>query len=191
MLRTRVVWTGVAGTPWYSNFFWAGDDAAEAQAAQDQTIAWLAAIKGLVTTAVTGTAQPEVTRITESTGVMTDIYDVSASVSQGTNIGEPLPYQIQVLTKLSTEIIRNGRRVSGRCFVGGLCETNQTNGVGPDEVIREAVQECFTDVLLDGTANLVVWSRPVDGGPAGTTSLVTGAQTNAVWSSLRTRRAAA
>nr|CRY96797.1 hypothetical protein [uncultured prokaryote] len=190
MLRTRVVWTGVAGTPWYSTFYWVGDGPSIANAAQLSTAGWLASIVGLVVTDVQGQVDSEVIEINAATGDIVTAYDVAGSTSVGTNIGEPLPFQVQVLTNLGTTEFRFGRRVKGRSFLGGLAETNNSDGVGPDEVIREVIQDVYVDHLLGSTAGFGVWSRPTTARPVGEITSVTSATTSPVWSTLRSRRGA-
>nr|CRY96783.1 hypothetical protein [uncultured prokaryote] len=194
MLRTRVVWTGVAGTPYYSNFFFVGDGATSAEDAQDATIEWASQVKGIVTPSLSLQVESEVTEINAVTGEIVSAYDVAGSTSVGTATGEPLPFRTQVLTYFGTTAYRSGRRVRGRSFAGGICEPNNVDGVGPSEIVREAIQDVYVDTLGSMAASHGVWSRPraaTDTKPAlpGEINSVTSYQTRPTWSSLRTRGA--
>lgn len=194
MLRTRVVWTGVAGTPYYSNFFFVGDGPTVADEAQDATIFWASSIVGIIVPSLSLQVESEVTEINAETGEIVKAYDVAGSTSVGAGDGEPLPFRTQVLTFFGTVDYRNSRRIRGRSFVGGLCEPNNVDGVGPSELVREAIQDTYVLTLGAGLANHGVWSRPKPasgGNPAvpGEISGVTSYQTRATWSSLRSRGA--
>lgn len=194
MLRTRIVWTGVAGSPYYSTFYWNGDGGTLAQEAQDQTIAYAAAAAGFVRTGLTMTVESEVLEVNHVTGESVTLFNVAGSTSVGANTNQPLPFQVQALTTFGTAGFRRGRRIRGRSFLPGLTEEVNSTGVGPDELPREQIQSLYSEVLVDGLAQLVVWSRPIppgvgEPGATGETTLVTSYQTNAVWSALRTRRA--
>ncbi len=189
MLRTRIVWTGVAGTPYYTTFHWAGDSPALAEAAQLATIDFLTTSVGVINPLIRGTIEPEVLNINPATGELIQVFTAAGSTSIGVGTGEPLPFQIQARTTLQTAGIRNGRRVNGSSYFPGLSEQANADGAGPVETIRESIQARYTDDLLGSTAVLVVWSRPSVSGGAGATNVVTGATTSSVWSQLRTRRA--
>lgn len=184
MLRTRVLWTGVAGTPWYSNFFWAGDSSALATAAASATNAWCNYMKGIVVNEITFEVEDEVVAINPVTGEMFDIFPVEGNIYTGTDTGEPLPFQVQALTTLGTAAIEGGRRIKGRCFLGGLSEGGNTTGIGPSAESATIIETGFETTLGGAGAVHVVWSRK-----NGTNVPITSYNTSTVWSSLRTRRA--
>lgn len=189
MLRTRVVWTGVAGTPYYSTFYWAGAGPTAADNAQDATILWAQNWETICIDALSAQVESEVLEINELTGVQVALYDVPGSTTEMLNVGQPLPFQVQALTFLGTTDFKNGRRVRGRSFLPGLPEDIQTSGVGPTEVFRETIQGVYSGVLGGAAAVHVVWSRPVDGA-GGSIHPVSSYQTSPIWSTLRTRRPA-
>lgn len=194
MIRTRVVWTGVAGTPYYTNFFWNGSGPSIAEDAQDSTIAWVAEIVGLINPLFTLTCDSEVTEINPESGEIVTAYDVPGSASVGTNVGEPYPFRTQVLTYFGTTNYVGGRRVRGRSFLGGLNEVIGSSGSGPFESTREVIQGVYEEHLGGSLAQHVVWSRPrpaTEDAPAraGAVSTVPSYQTRPTWSSLRSRGA--
>lgn len=189
MLRTRVVWTGVAGSPYYSTFYWAGDGQSIADAAQLATIGWCQDLVPYLYTSLSAQVESEVLELNEANGQLVGLYDVAGSTSDMNNGVEPLPFQVQLLTFFGTAGFRNGRRVRGRNFLPGMVEPINSTGIGPSEITRETFQNIYVDNLGGSTAIQVVWSRPIDGGAPGEATPVTSYQTSNIWSTLRSRRA--
>lgn len=185
-----MVWTGVAGTPYYSNFYWVESGATAASNAWQATAAWADYQSGAVINELTLTVQSEIAQIDPVDGEITAFFTETEGTFIGQDLSEPLPFQVQMRTRLLTAGIVGGRRVTGSCFTAGVPESYNTTGVGPAEANRIAIESGFVDNLVDATgASLCVWSKPVDGGRAGSTHEVVGAATSPIWSQLRSRRA--
>lgn len=197
MLRTRVIWTGVAGTPYYANFHWVGTTPSQALAAYTATEDFVQGAKGAATIPLSLTCEGAVAQINEANGELVGTATFSDITVAGTEAGQPLPYQVQALTKFLTDGFVAGRRVQGRSFFPGLAETFNSGGVGPIPEYRDIIENLYRTSLMESTIPLVVWSKPFAGttGPnprparAGTIHPVLDVSTSPVWSTLRSRRA--
>lgn len=124
--RVRTVFTGVAGTPWYSNLYFLGS--VDNQSAVDRVATFWNGMLLMIDNDVVVTTEGEVTSITVETGVVAGLDSVDPVVQSGQNPVDPLPYSNQLLLALHTGEYVAGREVRGRCFVPGLCEDNTTGG---------------------------------------------------------------
>jgi len=159
MLRTQAVWTGVAGTPWYSTLYFFGGSE-EAEDAHDATTAFYSAFVGGCTTLVTQEYDGSVTQMSDD-GTIETVYSYSPSSNGGLNTSDPLPFATQLLITLRTNfyVPRTGGgsyRVQGRFNVPGLCENALTAGVFP--VGTTAPVQAAVDALIASPSTLVVWS---------------------------------
>lgn len=196
--RVQTVFTGVAGTPWYSNIYWNGEDDRDVQSIYSVTRAFWAGVRGIITNAVTITVDPQILS-----------YDVESGEAVGADTAEPaaitgggsataLPYANQALVQASTSAYKYGRNVQGRIYVPGLLQTSAGS------ILSTAAQGTVTaaaQILLDGpttdTARWTIYSRPkpfqiggslpLDGRP-GFESQVTGINVPTKLAVLRSRR---
>lgn len=191
--RVRTVLTGVAGTPWYSNLYFADDGGTPVGTL---AVGWVndmwTAAAGAISNNVTWEVQGEVAQLDESDGELTGITMVASEAGAGTASDEELPFQTQALTRWLTDAFVHGRRVRGRLFWPGMGESNNAGGQ-PTSGLRAALSGYSNDLVSDSGGTLVVWSRPFAGtefNPArlGTYHLVTGTSISTTWATLRTRR---
>lgn len=159
MLRVRSILTGVAGTPWYQNHYFVGDDdAAEAQTAVTDVLAYWAGLDGLMDNAITITVEGEVPHLSSSTGEIDDVFAVTGGTQQGDSSGLPMPYQTQGLITWSTGLFIGGRRLTGRSYVPGLTVDNLEADGTPSSGSISGMQAAG-EILRDSDAGFVVWSR--------------------------------
>lgn len=154
-LRVRTVFTGVAGTPWYSNLYF-GDTSLPADAHAAVVDFW-ALIGPYIHTSVDWTVESEVTVLSILTGQPTSQTSVGAISGGGTASGQPLPWATQGLLRARTEAYANGRNVRGRIFIPGLTEDAQSQG-RPEPAVGPLMVTAAEQLLLTD-ATWVVWSR--------------------------------
>lgn len=198
MYRIRTVFTGVAGSPWYSNLYF---DPAEGDApvstAQAVAAFW-EDLEGDIANNVSWSIDPSVPTIDPATGDTTDYTTVNVAGGQGTNLGVLLPIATQGLITLRTSATIRNRRLIGRIFVPGLCASTS----GPDGEFTGTFADRMTtaaNTLRTASSGgnveaLCVWSRPK--GPSleipfqlpGSAHVVTGASGALKPAVLRSRR---
>lgn len=189
MIRFRTTFSDSAGGGIkYNNLYFSATDPADALACKEQVVDFWAGCQVFMHSGVSWALDPLVPVIESTTGDTLNVYDVGAAAGTGTAAGEPLPPSNQVLVRLGTNGIVNNRRVQGKIYIPGLVESINENGR-----VSTATITALTALLgnaFDGTGDedLVVWSRPVDGGRPGSIHPV---QTTSVWNQfavLRSRR---
>lgn len=159
--QVRTVWTGLAGTPYYSNLFFR-DTTDPQQAASAVALLWDGA-RTSFSAALTARVQPEVISLTAESGVT-----VSATVINpgapipGSQTGEPLPGMVQGLIRLQTGQYVDGKRVSGRIFLPGATEQDSFNGspIAAYLTVWEDALGAYLNSLASQDGPPVVWSRP-------------------------------
>lgn len=191
MLRVRTVMTGVAGSPWYTNMYFGGADAqSDVDAATDRVRAFWQSIGGYISTGVNIDVQSDVALINEGTGVVFDLKTHVTAPVASSGATERLPTSNQALVRLGTSGIVAGRRVRGRIFLPGFNEGVSVNGQvqASDRALIDNAAKALAGITPSATPPMVVWSRPVDGGRAGSFYPVTSCTTWSQWAVLRSRR---
>lgn len=196
MLRVRTLWTGVAGTPWYTNMYFEGLNSADALAVSGRVNTWLNAVRAYVATGIKAEISPEVFQIDPADATVEGIYTVPTAGYFGNSAGEMLPPANQVNIRLLSSGIVDNRRVRGHIYLPGTTEANALSGV-TDSVIRNALNAATTTLI--GVApgqQMAVWNRPRIFNPpvqplparAGQIFIATSASTQNNYSVLRSRR---
>lgn len=160
--RIRSIWTGVTGTPWYSNLYFANDGGTDvSELAHNAVENYWAAFTGNMYDPLSISVEPDVAQIEEETGDLVGITTVAAAVIPCTAPGEPLPFSTQLLVRLRTAAFVNSRNVRGRIFIPGMMESLSTGAVPTSALVTLA--NTATAALFNTAAAgapLVVWSRP-------------------------------
>ena len=179
--RVRVVWTGVAGSPAYSNFYFLNSEG-DAQGYITPVGAFIASCVQYVHSSVTATVQPEVPLIDSVTGDITGTLLGTSVIHQGARTDEIIPPINNLLVRWNTQQFNGGRRIKGRMFVpyptqllnaDGKVETSSRNGL-------LAAAQTFVNAT---GPEFVIWSR--------TTGAVAPVTQASVWdqfAALRSRR---
>lgn len=155
--RVRAVWTGVAGTPYYSNFYFNNltGDASSQSAAVGNLFGDLV---NFIRTGVSITVEDEVPLIDSVTG---DIQSVDIGVNPtlvGADPTEALPPANQILVRQRTDTFITGRRLLGKFYLGGQTQTvNDAGAVGAPQ--RSVIAGAFNEMLQNPDVQWVVWSR--------------------------------
>jgi hypothetical protein len=187
------LFSGVPGTPWYSNQYFnnsiAGDNSAAAVAAVNN---FWTAMRGAISDNVSWTVQGDVAQIDEASGDLVGVQNVTSLTNTGASIDEELPFHTQALVTLNTNRFIHSRRLRGRVFIPGLGEANNFAGL-PSSTLRAALDAAMEVMIADPNAPLVVYSRPFAGtekNPArlGSFGNVESADVSPRWAVMRSRR---
>lgn len=128
LTRIRTVFAGVAGTPWYSNQYWAIGSGDPDPVLDDTEAFWedmAVMIKATVTAKVEGTCAV----IESTTGQTVGVKTAADRTVTFSNTGDPLPWATQGLITLRTGEFVAGREIRGKIFVPGISEEYCTNGI--------------------------------------------------------------
>lgn len=183
--RVRVVWTGVAGSPYYSNlYFGLGEDTTgDPQGCVDAVEDFLTNIVPELCNPLHAEVVPEVALINEATGDITGFVPVDITGKNFTNAGEHLPPMTQMLLRFRTAVVSGGRRVQGRMFVPAFPESANLAGGTPNGALLAGIRDAFVATVMAAPDPLVVWSRK-NGVAAEVGSVTAWTQ----WAVLRSRR---
>lgn len=181
MYRVRTVFTGVAGSPWYSNHYFTVDQTTPASAISAVNGFW-GGLVGYISDEVTISVRGEVLTIQSETGQAVGAAALSNVNFIGTNSGEKLPLATQGLVTWQTGSFQSGRRVIGKTFIPGLGDLANDEGA-PSTFFRGAVQAAADAYIAYQDSNPCIWSKK-----NGTAPLVTGATPATFFGVLRSRR---
>jgi hypothetical protein len=159
MLRVTTRFSGIPGTPYWNNIFFAGSSAGEAAAAHNAVGDFWAAIAGLVTTQLEGQVQSDVDVVNPASGLVTGTFNVPQRTIDFVG-GAAQPAMVQGLIRLRTGVFVSGREIRGRIFVPS--PTTETNSGGvPSLAYTQALDTAANGLLTagSGAGGLVVYSR--------------------------------
>jgi len=189
----RTVFSGVGGSPFYSNIYFLNATGA------NQAASVIAIVKAFWTTlqptmlpTMPYVVEADVPVINEVDGKITAIHTGTAQPGTTTGTGDVLPMASQLLAKLSTNGFVNGRRVRGRIFIPAQLEANNVNG-RPAAALLTTLNGALT-TMIGGAQQVSVWSRPytdplgVKPSRPGSQYAVTAGTGWTEWAVLRSRR---
>lgn len=185
MRRIRTVWSGVAGTPWYSNHYFAFSPGT-VQLTLDAVEDFWIAVNGAICNEVFWQIESDVAVVDEATGDITSIETGTGGGGQGANTNDPLPWATQGLINWLTGQFSNGRQVRGKTYVPGLCEDGNTTGGVMSSGLQTTIQGAADGLIADadsGGFNLQVYTRVNTGDVE-----VASASVPTKWAVLRSRR---
>lgn len=194
--RIRTIWTGVAGSPLYTNLYFRNQ---ATQTSADAVLAFWGAITNEVVTDYVATVESEAPIFDEVDGSLIAVEQVTGGQVGMTRTGNQLARATQGLLQFFTEGIVNNRRVRGRCYIPGPPSAVTTAQGNPSSVYTDAITAAYEDhlqdVLVRDTNAHVIWSRPVPADNpqgqdprAGSAHTVTAWQTWSEWAVQRSRR---
>nr|CRY97418.1 hypothetical protein [uncultured prokaryote] len=125
--RFRTVFTGVAGTPWYSNIYFRQGGASVDDCGAALTTFW-EAVDAVIFTGVDWAIESAVPILEDSTNEITSVTSWAGADGSGANAAEPLPYSNQAVILWNTGLYTGGRQLQGKCFVPGLTQTANDSG---------------------------------------------------------------
>ena len=158
--RIRTVFTGVAGTPWYSNIYVTGNEA-DASLEIDAVGDFWDILAPIIVTPVVWTVEGVVANINDANGQIVSTSDNTERNGAGSQSGEALPSANQYLVRARTGVYVGGRELRGRMFIPGASEAQSSDGL-PSSATLTVIEDAVDAELL-GTLGLngawVVWSR--------------------------------
>lgn len=181
LLRLRVVWTGIPGTPYYSTHYATGDLANASSFVAAIADFW-GALDGAIRNELTWLTESEVTEINPANGELTGVAGVVAASGTGNETSQALPPANQALLRLNTGTISEGRRIRGAIYIPGLTEAVCDDGVVLSSY-RGEMEDAFDVWASSSSTPPAVWSRK--------TGLFYQAETSTAWEQfavLRSRR---
>lgn len=154
--RVRTVFTGVAGSPWYSNLYFAVEGLSTATIRSELANFWNA-LDSQISSLVQWSVEGQVTVINSTTGTIEEVQAGSNLTGAGGNTGTELPWANQCLVNLHTGSWLAGRELQGRWNLPGFVTGTTQDGVFT-EITTDAVLAAVEDFLLDTSPNWVIWS---------------------------------
>lgn len=193
MMRVRTVATGVAGSPFYTNLYFAGATESAAVEATQRVTAFWTALRNTTIATLSMRVEPEVAVINPLDGETSAYVIGGGATITGNSVQPALPYFTQGLIRLTTAGVVGGRRVQGRIFIPGLYQGAQDADGTPSAGFLAGLSAGAGALTAAGPSQLVVWSRPVAriNPPlvrAGTQHNVIGATARDKFAVLRSRR---
>lgn len=182
MLRVRVGYSGIGGTPYLTTYYFGGTGSTIATAAGSAVAALHTALKASQDSGITYRLDPQVVEMDESTGAATASYSITAATAAGALSVESLPFAVQGLMQLRTGDYAGGREVRGRHFVPGLTENANNDGAVVSTTVT-TLNAAYAGLIGDGATDWVIWSRK-----NGSVHSITTAAAWEQFATLRTRR---
>jgi hypothetical protein len=196
MIKVVSVWSGWAGSPGFTNFYFSPDsiqNATHVQAVQARVKTFWGAVSTCLPSGVTITIEQDSQIIDSSTGVINDT--ISAATAQTTTAGAgPAPFAAIagacIIWRTATFIA--GRQLKGKTFVVPMAnsayDTDGTILAGRLADLRAAAIGLGLPGAFPVEERLVAWHRPV-GGTGGSATTVSSTSVNDRVAYLKSRRA--
>lgn len=171
MLKVTLKWTGFAGAPGYSNFFYRDFSSSEptqadADAAVQKVVTFGAYVRTYLPIEAALQVQTAVEVIEETNGQLQTVFTAPpTSVLQGQAASAPYSAASGAVITWRTGGVRNGRRVRGRTFLVPLANAAyQSDGTIATAVLTSLNTNMTTFISAAGTPDLGVWARPTSKG---------------------------
>jgi hypothetical protein len=161
LVRVQTIWTGVAGSPYYTNLYALGP--LSNNNGSDMATAWrtfLQSLSGTLAAGLVATIDNEVLEFDETNGNVTGAGNTIQSPVSFTATGDQLPHSNQLLIRWSTNGIVHNRRVRGRTFLPGAVESQNSSGGAPLPILGTPVQSGLDAFLTTMWGRLRIWSQP-------------------------------
>lgn len=194
LVRVQTVWSGVTGSPYYTNVYCIGPGSTNNGI--DMANAWkafLTSLTAVLRTGMVATIDPEILEFDETTGTVTGAGTNIAGSVTFSGIGDALPPANQALVQWQTEGIVHNRRVRGRTFIPGPVETENSASGAPGPTLTGPLLTAAQAYLTTMTGRARIWSQPFAGSPTnpprpGSQHAITSAAVAPYFAVLRSRR---
>lgn len=123
--RVRAVSSGVAGSPWYMNWYFT-TVGPSAQPCIDGVFTYLSGLSSMITSSCVWTIEGDVANIDDSTGLLVGVEAATGGSNAGAAAGSIAPPANQALLHLLTDDFVAGRQLRGRQFIPGLVVSQLT-----------------------------------------------------------------
>lgn len=124
--KVDIVWTGLTGTPYFSQM-WFAHQPGKASAAATAVSTFFTANQGRIALGLVGSIEDDQTIIESTTGQAVAVEQGGSApniVASGSS--EPLPFASQFVLRLRTSVFIDGRRLQGRMFIPAPVENDST-----------------------------------------------------------------
>lgn len=196
LVRVQTVWTGVAGSPYYTNLYCIGP--ASTNNGNDMAAAWRVFLQSMSATLAQGlvaTIDPEILEFDETTGNVTGAGSTLQTPVAMTSAGDQLPHANQALIQWTTNGIVHNRRVRGRTFIPGVMEGhNGPTGI-PASIVTNPLQSAIDAYLVTMAGRARIWAQPYAGNAdgsnpprPGSAHAIQSGKVAPFWAVLRSRR---
>jgi hypothetical protein len=182
MYRVRTVFTGPAGAPWLSTFYFLPTSGMTAQQAVAATGAFWTTCKAHMVNTCSFATEPEVATLSPVTGEALSSTATTPVTGTGTSGGEAAPWATQGLIRWRTGTFIGGREIRGRTFIPGVTEGDNVAGVPGASYITDIGAAAAT-LIASATSDISIWSRK-----NGQNYAVSSATVWPSWAVLRSRR---
>lgn len=152
-----MVWTGVPGTPWYSNFYF-NNGVGSPTTMRNDVGNMLTSLAQLVTTPIVMTVDPEVPLIDSANGEILGVDIVPDLSVDALDTGEAVPYAVQGLCRLRTDAFIGGRRLQGRFNVPGLNLGFIQDGI-MDPSAQDGLEAAVSPLAATAASEWIIWSK--------------------------------
>lgn len=157
MARVRTVWTGVAGTPWYTNHYFNPATVDATDLTSDVGEFW-SSIVDQITGGVQGTVEAGVAIINPVDGEISAVLAGEEQNFAGANVAGATPPAVQGLLRLETGAYVGGRRIRGRMNIPRVPATSVGTDSGPTDAYRADIIAA-AEALLAAQPSWCVWSK--------------------------------
>lgn len=164
LVRVQTTWSGVAGTPYYTNLYAIGP--LSAGNGGDLADAWhqfLLSMSNQLASGLLATIDPELLEFDETTGNVTGAGNTIQTPVGFSAAGDQLPHSQQALIRWTTNGIVHNRRVRGRTFIPGVLETQNSPTGTPAALIGTPLQSAIDAMLVTMSGRMRIWSQPFAG----------------------------
>lgn len=156
MLRVRVEFNGIQGTPYLATHYFDGGTPAEATSAVAAVGTFWNAVDGIISDMVTWNTDTAVAQVNPVDGSILDMYSVTSITASGAATTELLPLASQAVIQWRTGVYLSGREVRGRTFIPGLTQGTNDDGKVLASIVTSL--ESNADAFV-AASTLGVWSR--------------------------------
>lgn len=157
LTRIRTVFTGVAGTPWYSNhYFEGGGGLASAYGASVGNF-W-DALGSIMHTSAAWEVETDAAIVESTTGLIVDIDSWAGESGAGDVVTEPLPWANQAVINWHTGVFLQGRELRGKTFVPALTQAVNNSGVLQGVAVTD-ILAAADGLIADSNSGFCVFSR--------------------------------
>lgn len=156
LYEVQTVWTGVAGSPFYTTHRGLQAGTLGAQGMADAWEDFLTAINSVTDNNLVAVIQPDVRVIESTTGETQAVLSITGATVSMTSSADSLPKSTQFLCRWTTNVFTSGRQIRGRTFIPGQTETNNAiDGkptgalVGQYQILGDAfISDCGGDFVI-------------------------------------------
>lgn len=161
LVRVQTVWTGVAGSPFYTNLYALGPLSTGNGAALAAAFnTFLASLSPTLRSGLTATIDGEHLEFNETDGIVTGAEVGTTHIVGFSGGGDILPTSNQLLVQWQTPGIVHNRRVRGRMNLPGALESHNAGDGKPLPILGTPVTTGLTAMLTTMSGRMRVWSQP-------------------------------